>query len=231
MDSTSIAAAPDGAEPRQLGDADVARLTDETVILLLDKQDLKTEVEIWVRRGRIVRKYVRTLQPGGKFTKPDPYGLLAEHPDVRWSANQLRAFVDALELWEQIGEGAPSLPMSFYALVASSILGFEAKKALLTKAVEQHLSTRDVKGELAEAKGDADEGDQDGQDQEGSSGTPAAKTTGDWKRVEAYAEKLNAELSAIDLSGMASLEVISKLVEVAERITALVASLNKAAPK
>lgn len=232
MDTIKTAEAPGGTEPHQLGEAEIIRLTDETAKSLLDRQELKTETEIWVRRGRVIRTYVRKLQPDGKFKKPDPYNLLANHPDIRWSANQLRAFVDAVELWEQLGENQPSLPMTFYEIVASSQLSFENKKELLAKALKQHLSTRDVKGELAEARGEdeADAADQEGQERESTAGSPATRIPGDWKKVETYAEKLNSELSAVDLSGMLNLEVISKLKELAEQIQDLLTRFSTGRP-
>ena len=156
METMDNVAATGGTEP--LGEAEIARLTDETVNILLDKQDLKTETEIWVRRGKVIREFVRKLQPGWKHKGHDPYALLASHPDIRWSTTQLRAYVAAVDLWEEIGEGQPSLPVSFYAIVASSELGFADKKALLAKAVAEHLSFRAVKGRLVESR-DAAEGD------------------------------------------------------------------------
>jgi hypothetical protein len=176
--------AADGAkESGALSETEVIRLTDETAKDLLDKTELKTETAIWTRRGSVIRGYVRKLQPRGKHTTPDPYALLAEHQDIHWSANQLRAFVDALELWEQFGEGAPDLPMTVYSIIASSDLTIDEKKNLLTKAMEQHLSSRDVKNQLRVACGDVDAKGKDSVPvvvvQEGATGSPKSKTMGD----------------------------------------------------
>ena len=234
MDTINNTATPDGVDSQPLSETEIVRLTDETAKSLLDKADLKTETEIWVRRGRVIRTYVRKLQPNGKFTKPDPYGLLAEHPDIRWSASYLRQFVDALELWELFGEGQPSLPVKVYIIVASCKGSFDEKKALLQKVVEQHLSNSALRREIAASEAGA-EGDAPGEGQktegtsEGASGS-TEKTVGDWKKVEAYAEKLNSELSAVDLSGMVSLDIISKLMEVAEQIQDLLKRFNKGRP-
>ncbi|MFZ4394558.1 MAG: hypothetical protein ACOYOU_02910 [Kiritimatiellia bacterium] len=231
MDTIINTTTPDGADMQPLSETEIVRLTDETVSLLLNKQDLKTEVEIWVRRGIVIRKFVRKLQPNGKFTKPDPYTLLSEHPDICWSARYLRQFVDALELWELFGEGQPSLPVKFYIIVASCKGSFDEKKALLKKVVEQHLSISALKRELAASETDA-EGDAcgEGQKTEGpTEGTSCSteKPAGDWKKVESYAEKLNIELSAVDISGMASLKIISKLMAVAAQIQDLLKRFNK----
>lgn len=210
-------------------------MVNETAAILLDEQELKTETEIWVRRGKVIRAYVRKLQPDGKHHKPDPYVLLAEHPDIRWSADQLRNFVDAVELWEQIGEGQPSLPVTFYAIVASAKCSLDEKRALLQKIVAEHLTTREAKREAAAArKGEDDGGDADGTGTEGTAGGDAAgagNPKGDWKKAGAYAEKLYGVLSGVKVADLPDLDVIRRLKEVADRINALVAKFEKGSRK
>jgi len=177
-----VSAADGTKESGALSETEIIRLTDETVKILLDKAELKTETAIWVRRGTVIRGYAQKLQPRGKHTKPNPYALLSEHQDIRWSANYIRAFVDALELWEQFGEGAPDLPVTFYSTVASCDLTIEEKRNLLARAVEEHLSTRDVEEHLRESRGDMDVKGKDSAPgvvvQEGTAGIPTSKTTG-----------------------------------------------------
>lgn len=218
-----------GAAAQQLGEAEVIRLVDETAKILLDWQELKTETEIWVRRGKVIRAYVRALQPDGKYHKPDPYVLLAEHPDIRWSADQLRNFVDAVNLWEQIGEGQPSLPVTFYAVVASGKGSFEEKKALLLKAAAEGLTTREVKRKAAGKPEDA-EGESDGTVADGGragESDEVTKPNADWKKVGAYAEKLYGEISGVSDADLPDLDIIKKLREVAAKITALLAKFEK----
>jgi hypothetical protein len=222
-----------GMEKRGLGEEEVIRLVDETAKILLDEQDLKTETGIWVRRGIVIRSYVRKLQPDGKHHKPDPYVLLAEHPDIRWSADQLRNFVDAVELWEQIGEGQPCLTVTFYAIVASCKGSLEEKKALLRKAVAENLTTRAVKREAdaAQKSDDAGAGEHSlGVAGEGG-GAETGNPKGDWKKVQSYAEKLNGELSGVNADDLPDLDVIRKLKEVAARINALVSKFDKSSRK
>lgn len=235
--------AENGAAAQGLGEAEVIRLVDETARLLLDEQDLKTEVAIWVRRGKAIRDYARKLQPDGKHHKPDPYVLLAEHPDIRWSADQLRNFVDAVELWEQIGEGQPCLPVTFYAIVASCKGSVEEKTALLRKAVDEHLTTREVKREAAgtpknaegdhgaDGSGEGDTGAGQGEDAAAGEASGAGKPTGDWKKVQVYAEKLYGEIAGVKVTDLPDIGVIRRLKEVAASINALVAKFEKGSRK
>jgi hypothetical protein len=200
----------------RLSETDIIRLTDETARCLLDEADLRTELDIWVRRGRVIRDYVRRLQPRGRHKKPDPYVLLSGHTDIRWSPTQLRAFVDALELWEQVGEGAPSLPMTFYAVAASSGADFATKKAMLTKVVREHLSTRQLKKELARPA--------PGEDEPAGQQSPGA--TGDWKKVGAFAQRLAIEIDALDPEAMVDMSVVKPLTDAKERIEKLLGKLN-----
>lgn len=57
---------------------------------------------------------------------------------------------------------------------------------------------------------------------EGATGKPK----GDWKKIEAYAVKLDAEISAVDLSGMVNLEVIENLQHLSDKIMTLVRKFN-----
>ncbi len=231
MNSPITVTKPDDEGGCTLSEGEISRLIDETAKDLLDGQELKAEMDIWVRRGRVIRSYVRVLQPAGKHHPPDPYVLLSEHPNIRWSSGQLRNFVDAVDLWELLGEGQPSLPMTFYAIVAGGKGSLAEKKALLLQAVERHLTTRELKSKMA-AEGASDieganESEGNGASGEGSVTTPR----GDWKKVDAYALKLKAEISALAMDDMASLDVVQHLKDVGAQIAKLVAKFEKHLPR
>jgi hypothetical protein len=124
--------------------------------------------------------------------------------------------VDALELWEQVGEGAPSLPMTFYAVAASSGADFATKKAMLTKVVREHLSTRQLKKELARPAPGEDE----------PAGQQSPRATGDWKKVGAFAQRLAIEIDALDPEAMVDMDVVKPLTDAKERIEKLLGKLN-----
>ncbi len=217
-----------GTKLRAMGEEEIIRLVNETAEVLLDEQELKTEMDIWVRRGKVIRDYVRKLQPDGKHHEPNPYILLADHPDIRWSTDQLRNYVDAIELWEQIGDGQPSLPVTFYAIVASLKGGIKEKQALLRKILDDHLTTREVKREAAASRKGGKACDEPGTDGvPGDEATAAGKPKGDWRKVGACAEKLYGELSGVSAADLPDPAVVCRLKEVAARINDLVASLDR----
>ena len=53
------------------------------------------------------------------------------------------------------------------------------------------------------------------------------KRKGYWKKVKSYAEKLNGQLSLLDLSGVADLEAVETLIELADRIRSLAEKFYK----
>lgn len=198
----------------QLTDAQIETLTDETAGKLLALGG--GEAQEWIEKGRIIDEYVETLQPNGKFSKPNPFIKLAERPDIPWRPSQLRTYRDAFVMWRQIGDkdGAPKVDVTTVGLVLT--LDHEAAKDILAQAAKKKLSTREVAVLVKKAKGN---------------GTPekTPRVTGDWKLLGKAAEQLNSELSLMrncPPAGLTDLDVVPRLEGVVDSIAKLLASLG-----
>lgn len=183
FDATQSTAGTNGEGQAQTGrmtEAEVKQLTDETVDLLL-----KTgggEAQEWIEKGRIIDGYVEKLQPNGKFSKPNPFTLLAERDDIPWGASQLRTYRDSYVLWRQMGaaDGASMVDVTSVGLVLS--LDDEEAKKILKRAAKDKLTTRQVAALVKKAKGI------------GGAAKPE-RVVGDWKVLGKAADALNAEIS------------------------------------
>lgn len=162
-----------------------------------------------IGRGRIIDEYVRWLQPDGKFTKPNPFKLLAERKDLPWQKSQLRGYHNAYKLWEQLGgeKEAPKVDVTSIGLVLS--LNFEDAKKILDLAAKKGLSTRKVAELVKKAKGNK--------------GAKPERIAGDWKA-------LSRALDALEHEAALMLECPSEAPadgDVIDRIEILVQSLRK----
>lgn len=201
----------------EMTDEDVARLIETTARSLLAKPLMKTERDLWVRRARIIMAYAARFQPDGKFHRPDPFVRLAAYPGIPWSANQLRAYVQAVELMDSLGKDAPDAPITTYALVSASKADMGVKRSLLKEAVDEDLTTREVKRKLSELKGDGDES------------ADEKSILGDWNRLGSAADKVCEELAKIEAEppAMSDLGVVNKLKDLAEKLQVFLAPFNK----
>jgi hypothetical protein len=203
----------DGAEAG-LTEAEIERLTDETVDLLLKAGG--GEAQEWIEKGRIIHEYVGRLQPNGKFSKPDPFALLAGREDIPWRTSQLRTYRDAYLLWQKVGgeDGAPKVEVTTVGLVLS--LDDEAAKKVLKRAVKEKLTTRQVAALVKKEKG-----------KEATERTE--RVTGDWKALGKAAERLNAEASLMiecPPAGSSDLGVVQNLEVALKAITELIEKVN-----
>lgn len=133
-----------------------------------------------IQRGRIINEYVRWIQPDGRYSKPNPFKLLAERKDLPWQASQLRAYRDTYLLWEQMGgkDGAPEVDVTTFGLVLS--LGFEDAKKILDRAAKEKLTTRKVAELVKKAKG-------------AGKAAKCERVAGDWQMLSKALESLQSE--------------------------------------
>jgi hypothetical protein len=115
----------------------------------------------WVKVGKTVKRHVGLIQPEGPQTRPDPYDILAAHPDVPYGASHLRNFVAAYDLWVEFGgEGkAPKLGIGYFTLVLNSRLVTSEKERFLKLTLDNGWTTRQLKAEVEKFLGKDGVGD------------------------------------------------------------------------
>lgn len=167
----------------------------------------------WVGIGRKVREYVSLLQPNGPGSRPDPYDILAAHPEVPYEVAHLRNLVAAYELWVEFGGGgkAPKLGIGFFSLILNSRLRCQEKKDFLCKALKKGWTTSQLKAEIKKHLGDGKE-----------SSDPV---TIDWNDLNAPLAALNAVISGIRShrpAGDMPLDVAESLKVIADAIADII---------
>ncbi|MEI7837215.1 MAG: hypothetical protein WCK05_12510 [Planctomycetota bacterium] len=140
------------------------------------------EAKAWVGRGRIIEGFARWLQPDGRYSKPNPFKILAERKDLPWAASQLRTYRDAYVLWQKMGgeDAAPKVDATMFGMVLS--LDSDTAEKILRKAAKDKLSTRDVGVLVKNAKGVAP--------------VKVERVVGDWK---ALSKALDVVVSEVGL--------------------------------
>lgn len=172
------------------------------------------EAEDKIQRGRIIDEYVRWIQPDGRYSKPNPFKVLAERKDLPWQASQLRAYRDTYLLWERMGgkDGAPKVDVTTFGLVLS--LGFEDAQKILDRAAKEKLTTRKVAELVKKAKG------------EGKAAKPE-RVAGDWKALSKALDSLESEVSLMlecPSEAPPDGEVINRIEVVVKDLQAIVAA-------
>lgn len=198
----------------QLTEAEVARLTEETAGKLLELGG--GEAQDSIDKGRIIDEYVKKLQPNGKFSKPNPFTLLAEREDIPWRPSQLRTYRDTFLFSQSMGGESGALKVNVTTLGLVLPLETEVAKKIINRAVKEKLTTRQVAVLVKKAKG--------------TEGTEKAeRITGDWKVLGKAVENLDSEISMMldcPPAGPTDIDVVDRLEIVAASITALIASLG-----
>ena len=159
---------------------EVKERTDETAERLLAIGG--GEAEDKIQRGQIIEEYARWLQPNGRYSKPNPFKILAERKDLPWQASQIRAYRDTYLLWKEMGgeKGAQKVDVTTFGLVLS--LDFEDAKKLLDRAAREKLPTRKVAELVKKAKG------------VGKADKPE-RVAGDWKMLSKALDTVESEVS------------------------------------
>jgi hypothetical protein len=161
-------------------------LTNKAAEALLAQQ--ADEAESWMARGKVVAEYVEKIQPNGKNSRPDPFQRLAQHPEMVWSATQLRNYRDAYDLWVELGgEKAPKLQLTVYSVVLRKGLTADEKHSYLKRAADEKLSVRELKevidGHIAKRKANKPDAD--------------AKITSEWRVADGLAARLSVSLAKL----------------------------------
>jgi len=194
----------------QLTQAEIAKLTDETAGRLLELGG--GEAQDSIDRGRIINEFVNKLQPNGKFSKPNPFTLLAEREDIPWRSSQLRTYRNAYLLSQRVGGDKVNVTTLGLLLPLEA----EVAKKILNRVAKEKLSTRQVAVLVKKAQGTA------GTEKE-------ERISGDWKVLGKALEHVESEISLMrdcPPAGPTDLAVVDRLEIVAASIAALIASLG-----
>jgi len=112
----------------------------------------EAEANAWVALGGLIFEYLKKISPADQ-PKKNYYKVLAEDPNLAYSAQQLRNYAQAHKLYQELGglTGAPKLPMTFFILVLPKRLTIFKKRQLLNRAVADKLSVSEFKAVIAVA--------------------------------------------------------------------------------
>ena len=203
-----------GSEAGSLTKAEVARIVAETAEQLLAVEG--GEAKEWIEKGRIIAGYVERLQPNGKFSKPNPFALLAEREDIPWQTSQLRMYRDAYVLWRDMGgaDGTSMVSVTTVGLVLP--LDADEARKILTRAAKEKLATRQVAALVKKARG------------VGAAAKPE-RVTGDWKALGRALDSLDSEIGLMldhPSDGPTDYDVTDRLEVVLASIAKLLASIG-----
>ena len=136
--------------PPELTVQQVQALTSEYVAKLNQVGD--GEAMAWVSLGGLIHEFLKRVAPDG-MPKKNYYNVLAEDPNLAYSAQQLRYYAQAHKLYQELGgsTGAPKLPMTFFICVLPKRVTIHKKRELLKRAVDEKLSVSEFKAVVAVA--------------------------------------------------------------------------------